>query len=280
MRGRAYASAPGRDEVVGRLRELEREHSVRLGVFARNTDTGETVEYRADEHFPICSVFKTLAAAAILHRDKDGDLLSKRIRYTDEEARKSGYAPVTGEPGNLAHGMTVAELCAATVSQSDNAAANLLLRELKGDKGPQAVTDFCRSIGDTTTQLERWEPELNSAEPDTKTDITSPRAIGRTYEHIILGEVLTPENKKRLTHWLEANTTNGKRFGEGLPGWRLADKTGGGTAYGVANDVGVGWPPHGPAIVMAVLSTGLTPTAPTGNAVVAKTATLLGAALT
>ncbi|MBB5122967.1 hypothetical protein AF335_14350 [Streptomyces eurocidicus] len=74
--------------------------------------------------------------------------------------------------------MTVGELCDATIRFSDNLAGNLLLRELGG---PTAITRFCRSIGDRTTRLDRWEPELNTAEPSRVTDTTSPRAIGRTY---------------------------------------------------------------------------------------------------
>lgn len=278
--GRAFASTPDEDEIVGQLQELEKAHSVRLGVFAHNTATGGSVQYRADELFPMCSVFKTLAAAAVLHRDKDGELLGKRLHYTEEQVRKSGYAPVTGKPENLANGMTVEELCAATVGQSDNAAANLLLHELKGDKGPEAITDLCRSIGDGTTRLDRWEPELNSAEPDRETDTTSPRAIGETYGKLLLGTALTCRDRDRLKAWLVANTTNGERFRKGLPAdWTLADKTGGGKDYGVANDVGVVWPPHRRPIVLAVLSTGLTATAPTDNAVVARTAALVRAAL-
>ncbi|CAM5726680.1 hypothetical protein SGLAM104S_06944 [Streptomyces glaucescens] len=74
---------------------------------------------------------------------------------------------------HLAEGMTVAELCDVTIRYSDNAAGNLLLRELGG---PTAITRFARSLGDTVTRLDRWETELNSAEPWRVTDTTSPRA--------------------------------------------------------------------------------------------------------
>ncbi|GAA3111034.1 hypothetical protein GCM10020254_66430 [Streptomyces goshikiensis] len=127
--GGAYAAEPPAEPLTGALAgalgELEREHSARLGVFARNTATGRTVAYRADERFPMCSVFKTLAAAAVLRDlDRDGEFLAWRIRYTAEEAEKSGYAVVTGRPENVANGMTVEALCAAAVSESDNMAAN------------------------------------------------------------------------------------------------------------------------------------------------------------
>ncbi|WP_329455929.1 class A beta-lactamase [Streptomyces sp. NBC_01497] len=267
------------DAVGGQLRALEREHGVRLGVFARNARTGRTVAYRADERFAMCSVFKTLAAAAVLRDlDRDGAFLARRIHYTQKTVTDSGYAPVTGEPENLAHGMTVAHLCAAAVGQSDNAAGNLLLRALGG---PTAITRFCRSLGDRRTRLDRWEPALNSAEPWRVTDTTSPRAVGTTYGRLLLGDVLAPAGRRLLTGWLIANTTDGERFGAGLPGdWTLADKTGGGDAYGVANDVGVVRAPGGAPLLLSVLSTQKRVDGPTDNAVVARTATIVAAALT
>ncbi|WP_030606704.1 class A beta-lactamase [Streptomyces sclerotialus] len=277
--GTATAATPRGTDVTRQLRSLEQEHAARLGVFARNMATGETVRYRADERFPMCSVFKGLAAAAVLRDlDRDGEFLAERIHYTEAEVRKAGYAPVTGEPGNIANGLTVEELCAAAVSHSDNAAANLLLRELGG---PTAVTRFCRSIGDGTTRLDRWEPELNSAEPWRLTDTTSPRAVGTSYARLVLGRALTPPDRKRLTGWLTANTTNTERFRKGLPAdWTLADKTGGGSEYGVANDVGVVWPPGRSPLVLSVLSTTYDPAGPSDNQLVAETARLVAGSLT
>ncbi|RII09235.1 Beta-lactamase precursor [Streptomyces sp. YIM 130001] len=274
--GTASASAAPAGELGRQLGELEERYAARLGVFARNMATGRTVRHRADERFPMCSVFKTLAAAAVL-RDLDDSHLGRRIHYTQGDVDKSGYAPVTGKPENIAGGLTVRELCAAAVSESDNAAANLLLRDLGG---PRAITRFCRSLGDGVTRLDRWEPELNSAEPWRRTDTTSPRAVGTTYARLILGRALDVPDRAKLTGWLVANTTNMERFRAGLPDdWILADKTGGGEQYGVANDVGVVHPPHGAPLVLSVLSTKLDPAGPTDNPLVAEAARLVAAHL-
>ncbi|MEU6683960.1 class A beta-lactamase [Streptomyces sp. NPDC046832] len=272
--GTAHAS-PGTAGVTARLRELEREHTARLGVYARNLRTGRTVVYRADERFPMASVFKTLAAAAVLRDlDRDGEFLARRVHYTQEYVTKSGYSPVTER--HVATGMTVGELCDATIRFSDNTAGNLLLEELGG---PTAVTRFCRSVGDRVTRLDRWEPELNSAEPWRVTDTTSPRAIGLTYARLVLGDALEPRDRARLTDWLLRNTTSLERFRKGLPAdWLLADKTGGGR-YGTNNDVGVTWPPDGPPIVLSVLTTQPEEDAAADNPLVARTAALLAAEL-
>ncbi|MGW4566575.1 class A beta-lactamase [Streptomyces sp. NPDC004561] len=277
--GSAYASTPdGSSEIVRRLKDLEHRYSARLGVYAGNTGTGRIVRYRADERFPICSVFKTLTAAAVLRDlDRNGEFLARRIRYTEKDVTDSGYAPITGKPENLAQGMTVSELCAASICYSDNAAENLLLRELGG---PSAVTRFCHSIGDRTTRLDRWEPDLNSAEPWRVTDTTSPSAIGQTYARLVLGTALAPEDRKRLTDWLLANTTGGEKLRAGLPSdWTVADKTGSGK-YGTSHDVGITWPPGHAPVVMTVLTTKHEPDAQSDNSLIAETATLLARTLT
>nr|WP_323369687.1 class A beta-lactamase [Streptomyces alkaliterrae] len=273
MRSGGGDAVRGAAGVSRRLRALEREHDARIGVFAYDTGTRRRVLHRADERFPMCSVFKTFAAAAVLRDlDRDGDFLAKRIRYSRQEADDSGYAPVTGRPENIARGMTVGELCGAAVSESDNAAANLLLRELGG---PRSITRFCRSVGDDVSRLDRWEPELNSAEPWRVTDTSSPRALGRSYARLVLGDALEPGDRTRLTDWLLANTTNGERFRAGLPAdWLLGDKTGAGS-YGTNNDAGVAWPPGRAPLVLVVLTTKFEPDAAPDNTLVRRTAELL-----
>ncbi|MFJ4667267.1 class A beta-lactamase [Kitasatospora purpeofusca] len=256
---------------------LERSHSARLGVFAQDTVTGRTVAYRADELFPMCSTFKTIAVAAVLRDlDRDGTFLARRLRYTTKDVTEAGYAPITGLPANLEGGMTVEELCAAAIRYSDNAAANLLLRELGG---PDAITRFCRSVGDRATRLDRWEPALNSAEPGRPTDTSSPHALGRTYARLTLGQALDPADRQRLTGWLLTNTTGTNRLRAGLPPtWRVAEKTGTGS-YGTTNDVGVAWRPDGRPIAVAVLSTKHITDAPADEPLIAETARLVAAAL-
>ncbi|MFF2780828.1 class A beta-lactamase [Streptomyces sp. NPDC058052] len=249
----APAGDPAGQRAAARLRALEERYGARLGVHAHDVRTGRTLAHRDRERFPMCSLFKTLAAAAVLRdHDHDGTFLARRLHYTADYVARSGWSPVTQDAENIARGMTVAELCDATIRFSDNTAANLLLRELGG---PTAITRFARSVGDPVTRLDRWEPELNSAEPWRDTDVTTPRAIARTYGRLVLGRVLEPADRALLTDWLLRNTTSLDRLRKGLPAeWTVADKTGGGD-YGTNNNAGVVWPPDGGPILIAVLTT-------------------------
>ncbi|MFB7282685.1 class A beta-lactamase [Streptomyces hydrogenans] len=266
-------AGPAEDRAAARFRALEERYGARLGVYAHDVRTGRTLAHRDRERFPMCSAFKTLAVAAVLRDlDHDGTFLARRLSYTAAYVARSGWSPVTGEPENIARGMTVAELCDATIRFSDNTAANLLLRELGG---PTAVTRFARSTGDPVTRLDRWEPQLNSAEPWRVTDTTTPRAIARTYGRLVLGRVLEPADRALLTDWLLRNTTSPTRFRKGLPAdWTVADKTGGGE-YGTNNDVGVTWPPDGGPILLSVLTTRPEPEAEGVDELVAAAATVV-----
>lgn len=270
------AAAP--PAVTRRLRRLEDRHDARLGVYGLDLATGRTVTHRAGERFPMCSVWKPLAAAAVLRDlDRHGEVLARRIRYTEDDLVT--YSPITGTPQHLADGMTVEELCDAALRYSDNTAANLLLRQLGG---PTAITRFCRSTGDPTTRLDRWETALNSAEPWRVTDTTSPRAIAATFARLTVGHALTGRDRRRLTDWMLHNTTRANSFGAGLPeDWAIADKTGSG-AYGTNNDVGLAWPtaPHRGPLVLAVLTTKHTEEAEPDYPLVASAAEVLAAALT
>ncbi|MEV6505924.1 class A beta-lactamase [Streptomyces sp. NPDC051642] len=267
------STGTGTDVTTG-LRALEEQHSARVGVFAHHLGTKRTVVHRADELFPMCSVFKTLAAAAVLRDlDRHGEVLYKVVHYTEADL-------VDGSDQTRAHladGMTVEQLADVAIRYSDNGAGNLILRELGG---PTAVTRFARSLGDRVTRLDRWETELNSAEPDRITDTTSPRAIAGLYGKLVLGDALRRPDRDRLTAWLLNNTTSAARFRAGLPAtWTIADKTGSGD-YGTANDVGIAWTEAGDPVVLAVLTTKPTlPDAPYDNQLVADTAKLVAEAV-
>jgi len=230
------------------LAALERQFDTRLGVAALDMGTGRVFSHRGDERFAFCSTFKTLLVGAVLKRVMaDRPLLGRHIDFT--AADLVTYSPDT-EP-QAGKGMSVAELCAATLRSSDNSAANLLLREIGG---PAAVTDFARLLGDDTFRLDRIEPELNEAAPGDLRDTTTPQAMARTLGRLVLGDVLGNAERSRLVAWMQASTTGAKRIRAGVPDdWALAGKTGSGQ-YGIANDIAVLWPPGRAPLVLAVFS--------------------------
>lgn len=241
------------------VRDIERQYGVRLGVYARNLTTGQTIEHRAYDRFALCSTFKTIAAAALLRdHDQNGEVLAKRITYT--AADLVANSPITEQ--HVADGMTNRELCDAMLRYSDNTAANLVLRQLGG---PRAITRFARSIGDCVTRLDRYETELNTAYPWDLRDTTIPNALAATYVKLLVGNALPPNDKATLKEWMLDNQTSGTRFRAALPaGWTLADKTGGG-GYATNNDAGIAYQPDGTPIVIVVMARTFDPDATADN---------------
>ncbi|TAN04253.1 MAG: class A beta-lactamase [Rhodanobacteraceae bacterium] len=227
--------AATRHDAALRLADLERVHGGRLGVAIFDTGSGRRIANRGDERFLMCSTFKLLLAAAVLARvDRGEEELDRRIVF--DQSALLDWAPLTkqhvGPPG-----MTIAELCRAAITLSDNTAANLLLANIGG---PAAVTRYARSLGDPVTLLDRIEPELNPY------DMTTPSAMLGDIQKLLLGDALTPASCKLLTHWMLDCQTGLQSLRAGLPpGWRIGDKTGqwDGNGLGANNDIAIVWPP-------------------------------------
>lgn len=246
-------SAPLRDEFAA----IEARTGGRLGVAIFDTGTSRVIDYRGNERFAMCSTFKCILVGAVLARvDRGAERMQRLIVYSRRDLLP--YAPATR--AHLAQGaMSVAALCEAAMTLSDNTAANLLLRSIGG---PAAVTQFARGLGDRVTRLDRSEPDLNTAIPGDLRDTTSPLAMARTLHALTVGAALTPGSRARLTGWLRANTTGDDRLRAGLPRrWVIGDKTGTGgatNAHGASdtrNDIAIVWP-HGrsPLLVTAFLT--------------------------
>jgi len=233
-----------------RWREIEASVGGRLGVAVLDTATGELSGQRLDERFPMCSTFKCLAAAVVLARvDAGQERLDRRIVVARGDLLS--WAPVTSKRVGGA-GMTVAELCEAAITVSDNTAANLLLASTGG---PASVTALARRLGDDVTRLDRTEPTLNESTPGDPRDTSSPRAMAQTLRRLMLGDALSEAGRAQLVRWMAANTTGGHRLRAGVPfDWRVADKTGTGD-LGSTNDVGMLWPPRrAPLVVVSYLT--------------------------
>lgn len=228
-----------------RVAALEQANNAFVGLFAVDVDSGTSLAHRADDPFAMCSTFKGYAASRVLQKAAGRELsLADAIRI--EQADIVANSPVT-QP-RVGSTMTVAELCQAALQRSDNCAGNWLLRLIGG---PQAVTEFARTIGDDRTRLDRWETALNSAVPGDPRDTSTPRALGTGYRTLLSGDALDKPQRDQLDSWMRGNQTSSLRAG--LPSdWATADKTGSGD-YGSTNDVGIAYGPDGRRLLLSIM---------------------------
>ncbi|VTQ52145.1 Beta-lactamase Toho-1 precursor [Campylobacter jejuni] len=237
-------TASNMTSVQQQLAALEKDSGGRLGVMLINTADNSQIAYRADERFAMCSTSKFMAASAILKQSEtQTELLTRRINLKKSDL--VNYNPITEK--HLDTGMTIGELAAAALQYSDNTAMNKLIEQLGG---PQKVTAYARTLGDSTFRLDRTEPTLNTAIPGDDRDTTSPRAMALSLQHATLGTALAEPQRAQLVEWMKGNTTGAMSIRAGLPAtWIVGDKTGSGD-YGTTNDIAVIWPDNKAPLIL------------------------------
>jgi len=244
----AATEKPLVESIEKKLQSLEAASKGRIGVSALDTSNSKRFEFRSNERFSLCSTFKLFLVGAVLKKSMtDPRFLGKRIQIARKEVESAGYSPITEK--NVGNEMSIAQLCEATIQYSDNAAANLLMKRLEG---PSGVTQFLRSMGDTVSRLDRWEPDLDPAYPGDPRDTSTPSAVEKSLRSLLLGGMLDLPQRTQLITWLKGNTTGDARIRAGVPkGWSVADKTGT-CSYGTTNDIGMIWPPDRDPILVAI----------------------------
>lgn len=253
LAGLTAACVPIDQSTTGRLsaalRIIEASSGGILGTAVLNSRTGALFGRRLDERFAHCSSFKLSLAAWAMHRSATGgDALDLPLPVTADGI--VSYSPVTKE--RVGQTMTIAELAKTTVTTSDNAAANILLRRFGG---PEAMTAFWRELGDETSRLDRYETSLNFVPPGEIRDTTTPRAMAQTVRSLLYGDALPPTLRQTLREWLTEAGTGLKRLRAGIPaGWRSGDKTGTAFADGMGSayvDLAFTEPPTGDPLIIA-----------------------------
>ena len=262
------SSVPARLETFD-LSALETPDGGRLGFVAHDQGSGRTLAWRSEERFVYCSTFKMFLAAATLLRIQSGEeRLDRPVPVT--RADMANHAPVT-EPA-IGTTLTVETLMKAIVEVSDNPAANLLLKALGG---LEAMRAFYRGIGDDSTTVDRFEPEMNrlDGDKDTITPLQSAANIKRLF--LSPETPLSAASRAMLQGWMFTSPTGLDRIKAGVPaGWRVEHKTGTG-GYGPTNDIGLVYPPAGDPVIIAAYFHAASASTPAQNEAVIADATRL-----
>ncbi|MFB6730416.1 class A beta-lactamase Bla1 [Bacillus mobilis] len=226
--------------------QLEKKFDARLGVYAIDTGTNQTISYRSNERFAFASAYKALAAGVLLQQNSI-DTLNEVITFTKEDL--VDYSPVTEK--HVDTGMKLGEIAEAAVRSSDNTAGNILFNKIGGPKGYEKAL---RKMGDQVTMSDRFETELNEAIPGDIRDTSTAKAIATNLKDFTVGNALPDQKRNVLTDWMRGNATGDKLIRAGVPkDWIVGDKSGAGS-YGTRNDIAIVWPPNRAPIIIAILS--------------------------
>ncbi|MET3899523.1 beta-lactamase class A [Devosia sp. UYZn731] len=231
------------DHLADVARGIETRLGAEVGFAILDTADDSWSLYKADQRFPMASTFKVLACAALL-KSNIADAPIMRV------GELQTYSPVTKDL--VGQSVSPYQLCDATMRTSDNTAANLVLEAIGG---PQAVTQFVRDLGDFTTRLDRWEPDLNEASLGDDRDTSTPRAFATTLRALVLGDALAASKRNMLNSWMRSNEVGGPLLRASIPDhWTIGDRTGAG-GNGTRGIVAVLWPGDAAPIVTAIFIT-------------------------
>ncbi len=241
-----FASSSKFQSVEQEIKGIESSLSARIGVAILDTQNGESWDYNGDQRFPLTSTFKTIGCAKLLYDAEHGKVnLNSTVEV--KKADLVTYSPVlekqVGKP------ITLSDACFATMTTSDNTAANIVINAV-GD--PKSITDFLRQIGDKETRLDRVEPELNEGKLGDLRDTTTPNAITSTLNQLLFGSTLSEASQKKLESWMVNNQVTGNLLRSVLPvKWSIADRSGAG-GFGARSITAIVWSEEKKTIIVSI----------------------------
>jgi beta-lactamase class A len=265
-----------------------------LGFALMNLESGEFWDRLGDRHFPMMSVFKLpLGMAALAEVDAGRLNFAETVTLKDEDISPPLSPIADAWPARTTY--SVGELFAAAVSDSDNTAADVLMRRIGG---PGAVSGWLQSKDIEEIRVDRYERELSpnalgmaSFRPAWKgaaafdaamatvppaqrhaatlaymadpRDSATPRAMMALLRRLDEGELLSAASTRKLLETLIQTPRAPDRIKAGLPkGATFAHKPGtSGTDQGLTaayNDVGIFTLPDRRSYAIAAFLTGST----------------------
>lgn len=307
-----------RDKLDKGIDAIETRSKGRLGVALMDLRDRKLWSHRGSETFPMQSVFKLPLAVAVLQQVEAGKFkLDQPITVTRKDFSLF-HSPLVKAFKGERNDYPLSELIRLAAGESDNTAADLLMREIGG---PQVVTRMLRDGGIQGMSIDRYErqfqPEiyglpgfgwdqvvdepafrakLKALKPryriaslakalTDKRDAATPEASAEFLEALARGNWLRdPAHNAFLMKIITETKIGADRIKAGLPaGSSLAHRTGAGlTTDGVnhaTNDIGIASLPDGRRFVIVTYLAGSRADAPQREAALAEVAKLAVSAL-
>jgi beta-lactamase class A len=139
----------GLDRLQSHVAELALSFPGTIGVYARNIETGVEVSYKADDRFPMASVYKIPIMAQVFREVDAGRLnLTDRIELTEADKRLGSGLFMYMTPGLKP---TLHDLLTMMIVVSDNTATDKLL----GIVGPKNVNAMLATLAIKDVRVDR-----------------------------------------------------------------------------------------------------------------------------
>ncbi len=251
-RGITISNADRTNELRDRIEQISQAARGRVGVTATVLETGESVTLNGNQQFPMQSVYKFPIAMAVLAQVDRGKLkLDQKIRVEASDVLQGSRILDEKSQGME---FSLAELLKYMVSESDNTASDVLLKQV-GE--PRIVTEYLRGLGVNDIVVANTEKELAQDTAVQYRNYATPDAAVVLLRAFHEGKGLSKSSQALLLQLMTETTTGPKRIkGLLLEGTVVAHKTGtSSTVNGVTaatNDVGLVTLPNGRHMAIAV----------------------------
>jgi len=227
-----------------------------IGVSIYGLEDKDSVGTHQEKHFPMQSVFKFHIALAILHGVDNGKFqLAQKIWVSKKDLVPDTWSPLRDAHPNGDLYLTLEDILAYTVSQSDNIGCDILLRLIGG---PKKVDQYLHQIGIKDVAIKASEAEMHKNWNVQFTNWTTPTAANELllmfYQRNILSKTMKPFLWKLMT---ETTTGKNKIKGQLPENTLVAHKTGSSGANkdgltAASNDIGIVTLPNGKHFAISV----------------------------
>lgn len=248
------ARNPG-NQLRNQINKIAQAAQGRVGVAATIVETGETVDLRGNEQFPMQSVYKMPIGMAVLHQVDQGKLtLNQTVRVEPAEYVSEQQRSPLRDNHPKGTNVTIQALLRYAVSESDGSASDVLMR-LAG--GAPVIMGYLKTLGITGIIVANTEKELGADQTVQYRNWATPKEAIRLLAALQKGRGLSTTNRTILLRMMTDTETGLKRLKGLLPaGTSVAHKTGTSlTIDGVTaatNDIGLITLPNGQHMAIAV----------------------------
>lgn len=250
---RAQTSTPLQSQIA----RIAAQARGRVGVACSLPGASLDCDLDAAAGYPTQSTYKLPIAVVALHEVEQGKFtLDQTLHLVPSQlAAPDDYSPLRDQHPHGAVDISIRELIQRAVTQSDNPAADTLLR-IEG--GGAVATAYLRSIGIDGIQIVYPEQTVNRDERLQYRNSATPRAYVALLRRLAGHSPLSPAHTRLLLDCMAASHTGDQRIRALLPaGTPVADKTGTAGQYrptlNATNDIALITLPSGQKLALAVL---------------------------
>lgn len=259
------------------IEQITKNKNAKVGVSILSS-RGDTLSLNGDSHFPMQSVFKFHIALAMLSEiDKGKFSLNQKIKLKKNQLLEGLWSPIREKYPQGAK-LSIAEIMEYTVSQSDNAGCDALLRLLGGASAVEnyfiknKFNNISIKINEEVMQ-NNWDLQFqNWTTPNAANQVLAAffynkQGLIKQKSHDFIWKIMreTVTGKNRLKGLLPAETVVAHKTG-----WSGVHKSTGISA--AVNDIGVIFLPNGDHFFISVFVTDSKEDTPTNERIIAEIA--------